>query len=115
MRLRGAQFDHEAPGSLRQVEQHQGVVAPLAVETVLPFKLAHRPRSKASVALFAGELPDGAAELQRQGVDWDVDIETREIRWLATARKALSTTSVVIVRYWRRREFDVTLAANGIA
>lgn len=114
MRLRGAQFDHQASGSIRQVEQHQPGPAPLAVETVFDFTLEHRPVSREAVSVFAGEAPLGAAQVQRLGVDFDVDIETRKVRWLATARKALGTTAVIIVRYWRRRPFDVGLAAKGL-
>ena len=112
-RLRGAQFDHRTSGCFRVVDQFQPGVAPLATETELPFTLEHRPRSRDGVQVWAGIAPAGACELQRLGVDWDVDIETRKVRWLATARKALGTQSVIVVRYWRRREYDSVLDVLG--
>ncbi len=112
---RGAQFDHAPEGSFRTLEQFQGTPAPFGVETVLPFKLKHRPRTREAVSVFAGEAPQGNGQLQRLGIDYDVDIEARKIRWLATARKGLGSTATIVVRYWRRREFDATLSAKGIA
>ena len=112
--LRGAQFDHQATGSFRVVEQYQPGQAPLATTTVLPFTLDHRPTKREAVAVYAGEAPLGAAQLQRLGVDYDVNIETRKVTWLATARKPLGTTAVIIVRYWRRRVLDQRLVALGL-
>lgn len=113
-RLRGAQTEHDGFGSMRVVDQFQGVPAAAGVNTVLPIRLSHRPRAAEGVALFAGEAPVGAGELQRQGVDYSVDIENRRITWLATARKPLSVGAVIIVRYWRRRKFDPVMEALGL-
>lgn len=112
--LRGAQTEHDGFASMRVVDQFQGVPAPLGVDTLLPIRLSHRPRAAEGVVLFAGEAPAGAGELQRQGVDYSVDIETRQITWLATARKPLSSIAVLIVRYWRRRNFDPVMEALGL-
>ena len=75
--LRGAQFDHQPLSCFRVIEHHQGHPAPPGVATVFPWSLEHRPRSGEAVVLFAGESPAGAGEIQRQGVDYSVDIETR--------------------------------------
>lgn len=116
MLIRGAQFEHTGFGCIRVLEQFPvSTVAPMGVETELPLTLAYRPTTRASLALFAGEAPAGACKLQRLGLDYDVDLNTRKIRWLATARRGLPSDGIVVVRYWRRRpEVDVALVAQGL-
>ena len=113
--LRGAQFEHDGAGAFRYLDQFPAsTVAPLGVETVFPFVLSHRPISRESVTLFAGEAPAGACKIQRLGLDYDVDLNTRKVRWLATARRALPANAIIIIRYWRRRVLDIALVARGL-
>jgi hypothetical protein len=85
----GGQLD---PYRFATRDDPQGYVAPLGVATLLPFTLSRKPVSRASVKCLVGLIVSGQGTLARLGVDFDVDINTRRVTWLATARFALDTT-----------------------
>lgn len=94
--IRGAQLD---PSRFRAIEHFQGYFASLGVNTVLPFVLKDAPKAASMMRVFVGTINGGDGYLQRRGVDWDINLATKQITWLSTARIALDNTKFISVVY----------------
>ena len=93
----GGQID---PYRFATRDDFQGYVAPLGVATVLPFTLSKTPVSKASVRMLVGPITSGRGSLARQGVDYDINLSTRRVTWMASARFALDATQFTSFLYF---------------
>lgn len=94
--IRGVQLD--AP-RLKVVEHFIGYVAPMGVNTVLPFSIKGNPLKKEAISVVVGVTGQGGY-LQTYGVEWDIDLTTRTFTWLSTARQGLDATKWFSVSYW---------------
>lgn len=94
--IRGVQLD---PRTLKVVEHFVGYFASMGVNTVLPFTIRGTPIKKAAVTIVVGVTGQGGY-MQTQGIEWDIDLTTRQITWLSTARQALDDTKWLSVTYW---------------
>jgi len=93
--IRGAQLHR----GVKRTEWFQGANAPMGVDTAL-FRLADRPQSRAALRLFVGVLGTASGRLMVLGLDFDVDLLSRVVTWLATARWPLIPTNVVTLDYY---------------
>ena len=107
--IRGPQL-HRA---IKQTAWLQGAQAPRGSTTVLTspiytingvfdFSLIDmdKPQSKAAVRAFLGTVGAGRGRLVVQGLDYDLDVDTWTVTWLATARWPLLASNVLTFDYW---------------
>lgn len=95
-RPRGAQL-HQA---IKRSEWLQGFTAYTGVDTLLPIILMDRPQSRQAVRCFLGTVAGGQGKLVVLGIDFDVNIISRTVTWLATARWPLGPANVLNFDYW---------------
>jgi hypothetical protein len=111
-KLRGAQT-HQL---IKRSEWFQGFGAAQGFRTVLPYQLRDYPQSARAVKFFFGTyvvtdadpsnlsvpptISGSQARLACLGTDFDVDMETRKLIWLPTARWPLLATYFVVIDYY---------------
>ncbi len=100
---------------VRRSEWTQGVSAPLGFATLIPYTLQDTPQSAKAVKLLFGTyavvnaspnlgvpptISGAQGRLACLGVDFSVNLQTRQITWLPTARWPLVPDNFVVFDYY---------------
>jgi hypothetical protein len=86
----------------KRSEWVQGVECPRGSSVVLPITLADKPQSRQAVRVFLGTVGGGRGRLVVLGLDFDVDLDSRSVTWLATARWALLVSNELTIDYYTK-------------